>query len=366
MPEVAFLELGRGARALRHELRAAVDEVLEAGRFILGDRGAAFETAFAAYCGVAEAVGVSSGTAALRLALSACGIGPADEVLTVANTSVPTAAAICATGARPVFVDVDPRTATMDPAALPARPTRATRAIVPVHLYGQCADMAPIVAFARRHGLRVVEDCAQAHGARYQGRMAGTMGDAAAFSFYPTKNLGALGDAGMVVSNDVAVTERVRALRAYGTTSHKGGVVRGGNERLDELQAAILLVKLRYLNDWNERRRALAAIYNKGLADAAVTRPHEALERHHVYHLYVVRVRERERFRARLLARGVETLVHYPVPLHRHDAYAAFAPAAALPATDALAAEIVSLPLYAELRDAEAEQVIDAVREAAA
>ena len=366
MPEVAFLDLRRVTQARRRDLDAALSEVLDAGRFILGEKGEAFERAFAAFCGVAHGVGVASGTDALRLALDACGVGAGDEVITVANTCVPTVAAIVANSAHPVFVDVDPATYTMDPARIESRITARTRAIVPVHLYGQCADMPAIMDVARRHGLRVVEDCAQAHGARVGDRVAGSFGDAGCFSFYPTKNLGALGDAGLVVSNDAAVAHAVGLTRNYGLEARDTHVVRGGNSRLDELQAAVLLAGLPRLHAGNERRRAIANRYAAGLAGTRVTLPREATGRHHVYHLYVVRVADREALRARLTEWGIGTLVHYPVPVHRQKAYPELASQEHhLPVTSAVTAEIVSLPLYPELRDDEVDAVIEAVRASA-
>jgi dTDP-4-amino-4,6-dideoxygalactose transaminase len=358
MIKVEFLDLRRGTAALRSRIGAAIGDVLDAGRFVLGEKVEAFERAFARYCGGAYGVGTASGTDALRLALTACGVGAGDEVITVSNTGVPTVSAIASIGATPVFVDIDPATYTMDPELIESRVTGRTRAIVPVHLYGQCAEMDGILAVARRHGLRVVEDCAQAHGARCGGRMAGTMGDAGCYSFYPTKNLGALGDAGMVVTSDRGVAEAVRLGRNYGATSREACAVKGLNSRLDEIQAAILLEKLPWLDGWNERRRQIALVYSERLAGAGVLCPREAAARHHVYHLYVVRVKDREGFRARMAERGIGTLVHYPVPVHRLAAYRELAGYDAdLPITNDAAAQVVSLPLYPELEDHEVEAV---------
>lgn len=312
-------------------------------------------------------MGVASGTDAIELALRALGIEVGDEVVTAAATCVPTVAAIESAGATPVLADVDPETGTLDPEALAAACTQRTRAVVPVHLYGQCADMAPILAVARERGLRVVEDAAQAHGAEYGGRRAGTLGDAAAFSFYPTKNLGALGDAGIVVTDDPAVAERVRALRSYGERERYVSVEWGRNSRLDTLQAAVLATKLPFLERWTERRRELAARYHDGLAGTGLVLPVEAPGRRHVYHLFVVRSLRRDVLREQLAARGVETLVHYPRPIHGHPAYAHLARGGALLArSERLAAEALSLPLYPDLRDDEAEQVVAAVVEAVA
>lgn len=351
---------------MRAEITAAIADVLDTGRFILGERVGMFEKAFAGYCGAAHGVGVGSGTDALRLALLACEVGQGHEVITVSNTCVPTVAAISSVGATPVFVDADPITYTMNPALLESRITARTRAILPVHLYGQCADMDSIIDLARRYRLRLIEDCAHAHGARYHGRMAGTMGDAGCYSFYPTKNLGALGDAGMVITNESEIAERVRLLRNHGQTHRDTYTIKGHNSRLDELQAAILLVKLQYLDRWNDRRRAIARMYSEGLSNTNIVCPVEASERHHVYHLYVVRVRDRERFQARMAEQGIATVVHYPVPVHRQAAYAELATQDDhLSITTALASEIVSLPLYPELEDHEIKAVITTIRELA-
>lgn len=361
--KVPFLDLGRQVEAMRPELDRAVGDVLDAGRFVLGEPVEAFERAFAEYCGVRHAIGVASGTDAIGIALRAVGIGPGDEVITVANTCVPTISGIEQTGAVPVLVDADPLSLTLDPAALEGTLSERTRAILPVHLYGQCADMAPILAFARAHGLKVVEDAAQAHGAEYDGRRAGSLADAAAFSFYPTKNLGALGDAGAVVTDDPEIAERARLLRTYGERRRYESVLHGTNSRLDTVQAAILRAKLRRLDSWNERRREIAQIYLESLAGSPLELPREVESRRHVYHLFVVETRERDVFRRELGNRGVETLVHYPRAVHQQPAYADLArPAGGLAVSERLVREIVSLPLYPELRDDEIVLVADAVR----
>jgi dTDP-4-amino-4,6-dideoxygalactose transaminase len=284
--------------------------------------------------------------------------------VTTSNSGVPTVAAIEAAGAVPVLAEVDEETLTLDPARIDEAVTERTAAIVPVHLYGQCAYVGPIVSFARERGLRVVEDAAQAVGAGYEGRRAGVLADAAAFSFYPTKNLGALGDGGAVVTNDGAVAERVRLLRNYGENPRYHSVIAGRNSRLDPLQAASLLVQLRRLDAWNDRRRELAAHYASELADSKVQLPVEAPGRRHVYHLFVVRTRRRDDFRAALDAAGVGTLVHYPLAVHRQPAYARLA-RPGLELSERVCGEVVSLPLYPELTDAEAEAVVAAVRAAA-
>jgi dTDP-3-amino-3,4,6-trideoxy-alpha-D-glucose transaminase len=361
---VPFLDLRRQVARLRTELDAALARALDEARFVGGSAVESFERAFSAYCGAAFCVGVASGTDALTIALLALGIERGDEVLTAANTCVPTVAAIEAAGATPVLVDPDPETFTLDPGLLEPALTERTRAIVPVHLYGRCADMEPIVAFARAHRLRVVEDAAQAHGAEYQGRRAGTLADAAAFSFYPTKNLGALGDAGAVVTDDADTAERARLLRNYGERVRYDSVLAGTNSRLDTLQAAVLLAKLPHLDGWNERRRALAARYRQALADVDVRLPGD--DEGHVHHLFVLRVANRDELRGSLQERGVQTLVHYPKAIHQHRAYERLARASSLPVSERLAAEVVSLPLYPELSEAEADEVTSAVRDAAA
>lgn len=359
---------------LKSEIDAATARVYESGWYILGREVGAFEADFAGYCNVAGCVGVNSGTDALLLALRACGIGPGDEVITVAHTAVATAAAIRLAGAAPVFVDIDPATYTLDPAALEAAITPRIKAVIPVHLYGQPADMDPILATAQARGLRVIEDCAQAHGASYGGRPMGSMGDLACFSFYPTKNLGAMGDGGAVVGRDEALLERVRMLREYGWTPQARYVsqIDGLNSRLDELQAAILRVKLARLDEWNERRRALAAHYDAGLAARLADRvipPSERPGSHHVYHLYVVRLAlgfDRDRVRQALADAGVGAGVHYPVPIHRQPAYRDAYPDLRLPETERAAGEILSLPMHPHLTLADADRVMDALEAALA
>lgn len=357
---VPFNNLRAQYLALQPEMDAAAARVLDSGWYILGQEVAAFETEFAAYCGTAGCVGVNSGTDALHLALRACDIGPGDEVITVAHTAVATVAAIRMTGATPVLVDIDPDTFTMNPAAAAAAVTPRTKAIVPVHLYGQTAAMEEILDLAYSKNLRVIEDCAQAHGATYAGKRAGSMGDLGCFSFYPTKNLGALGDGGAVVGTDPELLAKVRLLREYGWTPADRYVsqIEGVNSRLDELQAAFLRVKLARLDAWNARRQAIAARYATGLG-TAVRVPTVGPAREHVYHLYVVRTPHRDRLRAALQARGIGTGIHYPVPVHRQPAYQHMP--VSLPVTEAAAAEILSLPMHPFLTDADVDAVIAAV-----
>ncbi|MGZ4314835.1 MAG: DegT/DnrJ/EryC1/StrS family aminotransferase, partial [Gaiellaceae bacterium] len=357
------LDLSRHVAVLRPELDAAAAEVMEAGRFVGGEIVDRFERDFAAWCGAEYAVGVASGTDAITIALQATGIGPGDEVITVANTCVPTVAGIERSGAAPVLVDAAEETMTIDPEQVAAAVGSRTRAIVPVHLYGRCADMDPILQIATEHGLKVVEDCAQAHGATYRGRRVGTMGDVAAFSFYPTKNVGALGDAGAVVTNDEDVAGRARLLRNYGETRRYDSVLKGTNSRLDVLQAAFLTVKLRHADAWTARRREIAQEYTRGLAETGLRLPED--DPGHVYHLYVVRSQDRDRFREQLEARGIQTLVHYPRAVHEHPAYATVSRVGDLRLSRWFAAQAVSLPLYPELTDAEVRAVIVAVAEEA-
>jgi dTDP-4-amino-4,6-dideoxygalactose transaminase len=357
---VPFLDLTRETKALRANLDAAAASVLDSGHFVLGMSVEAFEAAFADICGARHAVGVASGTDALTIALQAVGVESGDEVIIPANTCAPTVAAVEAARARPVLADVDARTFTLDPASAQAAVSERTRAIVAVHLYGVCADVDAL----RELGPPVVEDAAQAHGAALRGRRAGTLSAAAAFSFYPTKNLGALGDGGAVVTNDTDVADTARALRSYGERERYTSERAGWNSRLDELQAALLLAKLPQLEAWTERRRALARTYDAALADSGLEAQSEPEGYRHVRHLYVVAVPQREAFRARLAERGIETLVHYPRPVHGHPAYAALA-RPGLRESERLAAEVVSLPLYPYLTDEESEAVADVLRDEA-
>jgi dTDP-4-amino-4,6-dideoxygalactose transaminase len=338
----------------RAEIDAAVRRVLESGWYIQGKELASFELAFCAYLGASHAVGVGNGTDALELSLRACGAGPGDLVFTVSHTAVATVAAIELAGATPVLVDVDPVTYTMDPdslrRALARSPAGTPKAVVPVHLYGQPADMPAILDLARGKGLAVIEDCAQAHGATLAGRMVGTWGDLAAFSFYPTKNLGAMGDGGLVATSDAALAERVRLLRQYGWRERYVSDIAGGNSRLDELQAAILAVKLPHLDRENECRRALARLYTGLLADAGLTLPAARPDAVHAFHQYAVCLPRRDELKARLAQAGVGTLVHYPVPVHLQPAYRGRLPAVVpLPQTEQLARRVLSLPLYPQL-----------------
>ncbi len=353
------------AQYLSHktEIDVAIAAALDGNRYILGPQTQAFEQEFAAYLGVHYASGVGSGTEALHVAIRACGLGPGDQIITVAHTAVATVAAIELAGATPVLVDIDPFTYTLDPGKIEAALTPRTKAVIPVHIYGGAADLNPIVEFARRYNLKVIEDCAQAHGTRYADRVVGSYGDVACFSFYPTKNLGAIGDGGLVATNDPLIAENLNLLRQYGWRERYVSEVAGWNTRLDELQAAILRVKLRHLDEDNDKRRKLAAIYDEQLA-GVVTLPIEAVNSRHVYHLYVIRHPQRAALMEFLRERGIGTAIHYPLPIHLQPAYCGrLGEAGSLPETERAAQEIISLPMYPELSADEVRTVTQAIRE---
>jgi dTDP-4-amino-4,6-dideoxygalactose transaminase len=352
-----FVSLTPGEDA--ETIRNAIDRVVKGGWFVLGPEVERFERQFAAAAGASYAIGVGNGTDALMLILRALGIGPGDEVVTTALSAAYTALAITMTGARPVFVDVDPARLTIDPAGIAAAIGPRTRAILPVHLYGQAADMTAIEHIASAHNLPIVEDCCQAHLATAGGRAVGTIGVAGAFSFYPTKNLGAFGDGGAVVTNDRVLAELIRRLRNGGQTDRSHHQEAGFNSRLDELQAAILGARLPSLGKWTDRRRELAARYRVALAGAPVDLPVEC-DTGHVYHLFVVRTPKRDMLQAHLAAEGIETLVHYPLPIPRQAAFRAFAPAEC-PVAARVCAEIVSLPLHPRMEDEDVAAVAAAV-----
>jgi dTDP-4-amino-4,6-dideoxygalactose transaminase len=364
--DVPFAHFRRAVDEIREELEDALASVLDSGWLILGEQVRAFEQEFAQACRARHAVAVASGTDAIELALRAARIGPGDEVITQANTCVPTVAAIARAGAVPVLCDVEPDAGTMDPASLASAVGPKTRAVVPVHLFGQCADMNPILDTARAHGLVVVEDCAQAHGAEYRGRHAGTMGALGCFSFYPTKNLGALGDGGAVVTDDDDLADRLRMLRQYGQTDRYRSEIAGVNSRLDELQAAVLRIKLPRLEGWNARRREIAACYSESLSGTSVAPLAVLPDRLHAQHLYVVTAPDRGSFQAKMDRRGVATLVHYPLAVHEQPGYRELADGpVGLEHAEWLAANVVSLPLYPELTDDEVQFVALAARDSA-
>ena len=358
-----FLDVGAAYRELKSEIDAAVARVLESGWYILGPEVEAFESEWAVFCEASEAVGVANGLDALTLALRALDVGPGDEVIVPSNTYIATWLAVSAVGALPVPVEPDPATHNIDPARIEAALTPATRALMPVHLYGQPADLDPILALAQQHGLSVVEDAAQAHGARYKGRRIGAHGDVVCWSFYPGKNLGALGDGGAVTTNRADLADRIRVLRNYGSRVKYINEVQGLNSRLDPLQAAVLRVKLAHLDSWNERRRTIAAAYADGLKAGGPIPPHVPNWAEPVWHLYVVRSPDRDGLQQQLTAAGIATLIHYPIPPHMQQAYSnlALAPGA-LPIARQLAGEVLSLPIWPQLSDADVYGVIGEVQ----
>jgi dTDP-4-amino-4,6-dideoxygalactose transaminase len=363
---VPFLDLDAHHRPIRAELDAAIADVIDSGAFAGGPFVEKFERDFATYCGCKHAIGVGSGTEAVWLALLAAGIGAGDEVITVPNSFMATAEAITYCGARPVFVDVDDSTYTMDPEGLEAALTPNTKAIIPVHLFGQCADMDPILDFARQNDLIVIEDAAQAHGAKYKHRMAGTIGSVGCFSFYPGKNLGALGEAGAIVTNDQALDSRIRVLRDHGQTQKYHHSDIGWNCRMDGIQAAVLSVKLRQLDRGNRLRRSHAAAYNEafsGIED--IITPVAADYGEHVYHVYAVRVEERDHALWLLGKKGIQVGIHYPVPIHRQKAYHSLGyEIGSFPIAETLAHQLISLPMFPELSSSQIEQTAHALKEA--
>jgi dTDP-4-amino-4,6-dideoxygalactose transaminase len=361
---IPLVDLQAQYASIQPTIDEAIRRVVAGAQFIMGPDVAAFEQEFAAWCAASDCVGVGSGTAALELTLRALGVGPGDEVITVAHTFIATAEAISATGATPLFVDIDPRTYNLDPAAFAAAITPATRAVMPVHLYGQPADMTRIGAIAAQSGLAVVEDAAQAHGATWCGKAVGNWGDAACFSFYPGKNLGAYGDAGAVVTHRADVASTVRSLRNHGRRSKYTHDQVGYGHRIDTLQAAILRAKLPYLQEWTAARRRLAARYHTLLAGCGVTLPYVPVEANPVWHLYVIRTPQRDALLQALEEAEVGAGIHYPLPLHLQPAYAHLGyRAGALPVSEEVAATCLSLPLYPEMSDAQQDRVVTAVRQ---
>jgi dTDP-4-amino-4,6-dideoxygalactose transaminase len=363
---VPFLDLKSHHAPILEEINSAIQDVIGSSAFAGGPFVADFESDFASYCDAPYAIGVGSGTEALWLSLLARGIGAGDEVITVPNTFMGTVEAITYCGATPVFVDVDDRTYTMDPARLEEAITSKTKAVIPVHLFGQPADMDPILAVARKHGLFVLEDACQAHGAAYKGRKAGSLGDAACFSFYPGKNLGAFGEAGAVVTQDAELQEQIRTLRDHGQVRKYYHKVVGWNGRMDGIQAAVLRVKLRYLEKSNQLRRSHAAHYGRALADVEeVIRPVQAVCVRHVYHIYAIRVQDRDEVMRFLAQKGIGCAVHYPVPVHLQEAYRSLGyEPGAFPVAERCAAEFISLPMFPELTPAQVEIVVQGVKEA--
>jgi dTDP-4-amino-4,6-dideoxygalactose transaminase len=360
---IPFVDLKAQYASIKTEVNAAIQGVLDSCQFTLGSEVAAFEEEFAAYSQAKFGIGVNTGTSALHLALLAANIGPGDEVITVPFTFVATVSAIHYTGATPVFVDIDPKTYTMDPKALEAVITPKTKAIIPVHLYGQPADMDPILAIAKKHGLVVIEDACQAHGAEYKGRRAGSLGDMGCFSFYPGKNLGAYGEGGMVTTSNPEFTRTIRMLRDWGAEKKYHHVLKGYNFRLEGLQGAVLRVKLKYLEGWTEARRTAAGHYDRLLAGSGVATPAAAAHARHVYHVYAIRTQARAEWQQALLAQGIQTGIHYPIPVHLLPAFADLGyKAGQFPHSEKAANEVLSLPMFPELTEQQCQEVSRAVR----
>jgi dTDP-4-amino-4,6-dideoxygalactose transaminase len=358
-PLIPFLDLKAQYREIKSEIDAAVVRTVGSAQFVLGPEVAAFEERFAPYCNVKHCVAVNSGTSALHLALLAAGVGPGDEVITVSMTFVATAAAILYSGARPVFVDVDPVTWTMNPSLIEIAITPRTKAILPVHLHGLMADMDAIMEIARRHDLVVIEDAAQAHGAEYKGRRAGSIGDLGCFSFYPGKNLGAYGEGGAVVSNHSEFAQRISLLRDWGQESKYNHVLHGYNYRMDGIQGAVLNVKMNYIEAWTEARRSVASYYDRLLEKHQCGRPVPPPHSRHVYHVYAVRLAQRDEAQKALQAAGIGVGIHYPVPVHLQKAYADLGYGTGdFPVTELLADQLLSVPIYAELRSEQVSEVV--------
>ena len=364
MNTVPFVDLRAQYHSIKTEIDAAVLDLLESSHFVLGSKVAAFEDAFATYCQAQYAIGVNTGTSALHLALLAAGIGPGDEVITTPFTFVATAAAIGYAGARPVFVDIDPVSFNIDPTKIEAALTPRTKAIIPVHLYGQPADMGAIMEIARRHGLVVIEDACQAHGAEFEGRRVGSIGDMGCFSFYPGKNLGAYGEGGAVTTNNPEFARTIRMLRDWGAEQKYHHDLKGYNYRLEGMQGAILGTKLPYLEQWTEARRTHAARYDALLSESIYGTPVAASNRRHVYHVYAIRTAEREAVQSFLQERGVNTGIHYPIPVHLQACWAELGYRAGdFPHAERAANEVLSLPLYPELQPAQQDRVVEALQE---
>ena len=360
-----FLDLKAQYKQIKPEIDAAVGRVIDSAQFVLGPEVAAFEERFGDYCGVTHCTALNSGTSALHLALLAAGISPGDEVITVSMTFVATTAAILYCGAKPVFVDVAPDTWTMDPELIQAAITPRTKAILPVHLHGLMADMDPIIDIARRHGLVVIEDAAQAHGAEYKGRRAGSIGDIGCFSFYPGKNLGAYGEGGAAVTNNPDLARRMVLLRDWGQEFKYNHVMPGYNYRMDGIQSAVLNVKMNHIEAWTEARRKMASHYDRLLASTSYRRPAPPLHCRHVYHVYAIELKERDEVQKALQAASIGTGIHYPVPVHLQKAYTGLGCGRGdLPVTEALADRFLSLPIYPELRPEQLSQVVRGLKQA--
>jgi dTDP-4-amino-4,6-dideoxygalactose transaminase len=358
MEKIPLVDLKSQYRSIQDEIRAAIEPVLADCNFILGQNVREFEREFAEFCGAEYALGVANGTEALMLALKACGVGDGDEVVIPANTFIATAEAVTSTGAQVVFADIDPDTYNIDVSDLERKLTPRTKALIPVHLFGQTADMDPINDIAKKHGLRVIEDAAQAHGAEYKGRRAGNLGEVACFSFYPGKNLGAYGDSGAVVTNDPEIARRIGMLRNHGRAEKHDHEMEGLNSRMDEIQGAVLRVKLKHLTEWNETRRRKADLYNRLLGDADVVVPSTKNDVRHVYHLYVIRTKRRNELRSHLIENGISAGIHYPTPLHLTKAYRHLNYSEGdFPISESHAKQILSLPMCPEISDEDVGRV---------
>jgi dTDP-4-amino-4,6-dideoxygalactose transaminase len=355
---IPFLDIGATYKELKHEIDAAVQRVLDSGWYVLGSEVEAFENEWATYCAAEHSVGISNGLDALTLALRALEVGPGDEVIVPSNTYIATWLAVTGVGAQPIPVEPDPNTYNIDPKLIRAAITSATKAIIPVHLYGQPADLDPILEIAREHGLRVIEDAAQAHGSSYKGRRIGSHSDVVCWSFYPGKNLGAFGDGGAITTNDGVIAEKIRLLRNYGSSTKYVNEVRGTNARLDSMQAAILRVKLGYLDIWNQRRTAIASFYTRELQGTNLIQPYVPVWAEPVWHLYVVRSQERNSLQKRLADAKVSTMIHYPVPPHMQQAYADLGiKRETLPIANMLAEEVLSLPIGPHLNTGDSHRI---------
>ncbi len=361
---VPFLDLKRQYAAIKPEIDTAVADVIETQQFVMGARTEKFEKSFAAYCGTKHAEGVNSGTAALHLALLALGIGPGDEVITCPNSFFATAEAITAAGAKPVFADINPESFCMEPEQLRKKISEKTKAAIPVHLYGQTADMEPILEVCNERGVHVIEDACQAHGADYKGKKAGSMGIISCFSFYPGKNLGAYGEGGACTTSDSELDEKIRLLRAHGENPKHRHRIQGFNFRLEEIQSAVLNIKLKHLDSWNDKRRKNAALYENLLQDSEVKNPKEMPYGKHIYHIYSIRSQRRNELAEFLKQKGIATGIHYPTPIHLQEAYTSLGyKPGSVPNCEKAAGEILSLPMFAELTAEEIEAVAAAIKE---
>lgn len=358
--KIPFGNLKRHYQRIKHEIDQSLVNVLESGWFVLGKQVEEFEKEFAAYCGLPYGAGVNSGTDALYLALLACGVGKEDEVITVPNTAVPTVCAIRMAGAKPVFCDVKEDTLLMNPILIKRLITRKTKAIIPVHLYGQMCEMEKIMEMANEYSLKVVEDACQAHGAEWKGLKSGNFGDAACYSYYPSKNLGAFGDGGMIVTKDKAFSDKIKMLRNYGQKERYYNVIEGINSRLDEIQAAVLRAKLPHLDEWNRRRREIAGHYCSFNNNPNIKHPIEEKEAKHVFHLYVIQIKNRENLQRYLNNNGIETIIHYPLPIYKQQAYSLINVSNVhYPVAEKAVEQILSIPVYPELTDEEVKYIID-------